>query len=150
MKVLIAIENSRFIAKVTDAVVQHIWPDDAEFMILNAIDACSMPANVLTKCRELLTNEVTDLRNRLPNHKVSGEVTEGDARRDIISIAEQWCADLIVIAANTENTNKPHGVSTLVVSVLNHAPCSVEVVKSPRRKQIQQNKDQLRDTSVVG
>lgn len=149
MKVLIAIENSRFIAKVTDAVAQHIWPDDAEFMLLNAIDACSMPADVLNKCRELLENEVTELRNRLPNHKVIGEVTEGDARTDIISIAEQWCADLIVIAANTENTSKPHGVNTLVVSVINHAPCSVEVVKSPRRKHNQQNKEPLRDTSVV-
>lgn len=149
MKVLIAIENSRFIAKVTDAVVQHVWPEDAEFMILNAIDACSMPANVLTKCRELLEDEVTDLRNRLPHHTVTGEVTEGDARSDIIAIAEQWCADLIVIAANTEGPNKPHGVSTLVISVLNHAPCSVEVVKTPRRKQNRQDKNLVRDTSIV-
>jgi len=149
VKILIAIENSRFVAKVTDAIVHHVWPDDAEFMILNAIDACSMPGSVLNRCRELLQNEVSDLSNRLPHHKVIGEVTEGDARSDIIAMAEQWRADLIVIAANSGEIAKQHGVSTLAISVLNHAPCSVEVIKTPRRKLQTEHENKFLDSVSI-
>lgn len=89
-----------------------------------------MPDSVLKRCRQLITSAVSELCKRMPNFKVTGEVTEGDAREDIVAAAKHWSADLIILAGHTDCSIKRHGVSNSVISILNHAPCSVEVVKT--------------------
>ncbi len=132
MRVLIAIDNSKFASEVTDTISQHPWPEHTEFMILNVVEACTLPYSTddfLRQCRILLETTVANLSRKLPDHKVTGEVIEGEAKQEIVTAAEQWKADLIIIGAHGETGLKRHGIGNVVMSVLNHAPCSVEVVK---------------------
>jgi nucleotide-binding universal stress UspA family protein len=135
MKVLIAVDNSKFAAEVMGAVAKRAWPKDTEFLILDVVETCSLPGSTesfLHQCRILLDGRVTSLLKRLPTHKVESEVVEGAAKEQIVEVADRYGADLIIIGAHGESGIKRRRVGNIVTAVVNHADCSVEVIKPHR------------------
>jgi nucleotide-binding universal stress UspA family protein len=57
-------------------------------------------------------------------------VREGDARSVIIDEAKEWEADLIVVGSHGYTGLKRLLIGSVAQSVVHHAPCSVEVVRS--------------------
>ncbi len=131
MKVLLAIDNSKFSLKVIEEVAHRKWSETTEFVILEVVPRCSLPGSTerfMEQRKILLQNTIANLSRRLPNHKIIGEVVDGAAVEEILSYATQCKADLIIMGAHGESGIKRR-IGNVVMSVLNEAPCSVEVIR---------------------
>jgi nucleotide-binding universal stress UspA family protein len=63
--------------------------------------------------------------------KVATEVREGDIREMIIESATDWSADLVVVGSHGQK-GLPHLLlGSVAEAVARHAPCSVEIVRTP-------------------
>ena len=61
--------------------------------------------------------------------RVETKLRDGDARAEIIEEAKQWPADLIVMGSHGYTGLKRWLLGSVALSVVSHAPCSVEVVR---------------------
>ncbi|CAN5640044.1 universal stress protein [soil metagenome] len=135
MKVLIAVDNSDFSSRVVREIASRIWSANTEILVLSVMKNCTLPGSTdrfMQQRTILLESLLTTLNTKLTNCKISFEVVEGNAADEIISFAKKWQADLIVMGAHGESGIARRKIGNVVVSVLNAAPCSVEIVK-PRR-----------------
>jgi nucleotide-binding universal stress UspA family protein len=57
----------------------------------------------------------------------------GDPRSVIVDQAEEWSADLIVIGSRGLTSLKRLLLGSVAQSVINHAPCSVAVVRKKQQ-----------------
>lgn len=131
MKVLLAIDNSKFSHKVIEEVAHRKWSETTEFTILEVVPPCSVSGSTerfVQQRKILLQNAVANLSRKLPNHKITGEIVDGAAVEEILSCAAQWKADLIIMGAHGESGIKQR-IGNVVMSVVNDAPCSVEVIR---------------------
>lgn len=131
MKVLIATDNSKFSLKVIEEVAHRDWSDRTEFVVLDVVPRCSLPGSTerfVQQRKILIEGAVGILSRRLPNHKITVEVIDGAAAEEILAYATQWKADLIIMGAHGESGIKKR-IGNVVMSVLDEAPCSVEVVR---------------------
>jgi nucleotide-binding universal stress UspA family protein len=60
---------------------------------------------------------------------VDSAVRDGDARSVIVDEARKWPADLIVLGSHGYTGIKRLLLGSVALSVVSHAPCSVEVVR---------------------
>lgn len=131
MKVLLAIDNSEFSLKVIDEVAHRKWSDHTEFMILAVVPRCSLPGSTerfVQQRKILLQSAIANLSHRMPSHKITGEVVDGEAVEEILYCARQCKTDLIIMGAHGESGIQRR-IGNVVMSVLNEAPCSVEVIR---------------------
>lgn len=61
-------------------------------------------------------------------------VSEGDPREEIVRIAEEWGADLVVVGARGLSGVKRFLLGSVSLAVARHAPCPVLVAKGEPRK----------------
>lgn len=58
-------------------------------------------------------------------------VRQGDARSGILDEAKEWHADLIVMGSHGYTGIKRWLLGSVAQAVVEHAPCSVEIVRAP-------------------
>jgi nucleotide-binding universal stress UspA family protein len=78
-----------------------------------------------------LTKKTVD-RLKAKELKVDAVIRTGDPASEIVDEAREWSADLIVVGSHGYTGVKRFILGSVALSVVGHAPCSVEVV---RRKQ---------------
>ena len=61
----------------------------------------------------------------------------GSAASEIVDEAEKWPADLIVLGSHGYGAPKRLFLGSVALSVVSHAPCSVEVVRGKNSKRSQ-------------
>lgn len=147
MKVLLAIDGSRYSADTAEAIDSRPWPAGTTIRVLSAVEVDHVVSgNVeeehtleserqksLKSAEELATWVASSLRAR--GLAVDLTVLLGDAREVIVNEAKNWAADLIVIGAYGHSGVKKWSLGSVAESVVSHAPCSVEVVrKKPETK----------------
>jgi nucleotide-binding universal stress UspA family protein len=64
---------------------------------------------------------------------VDSQMREGDARDEILRVADEWAADLIVLGARGLNPLKRALLGSVSSAVVRHAPCPVLVVRDPHQ-----------------
>lgn len=69
--------------------------------------------------------------DRLPGIEVAEEVVMGVPGPTIVEIAEEWRADLIVVGSHGRGFWSRALLGSVSDAVVNHAPCSVLVVRAP-------------------
>ena len=146
MKVLIAIDGSKYSQAVVQRVIEQLRKDGSEVHVLYVIEPVRAYVSVAMiphfvprvaaieedrkkEARELVQGAVEELRKA--GYQASGLVEEGDAKAKIIDHSAEWQADLIVVGSyglTGLNRFLMGGVSDAVVR---HARCSVEVVRIP-------------------
>lgn len=148
MKILIGTDGSEFsrqaIAKCCEIVV---GPEDTEIRVLSVYENLPLTATEpfmvsveYAEEMEKLAREQADrivadaekqIRECLPNVsvKLSEKVAGGAAERAIIEEAEKWRADLIVVGSHGRGFWKRVFLGSVSQSVVQHAPCSVLVVR---------------------
>ncbi|CAN5473645.1 universal stress protein [soil metagenome] len=135
MKVLVAIDNSNYSSKVIREIASRTWSAGTEFLVLSVVKNCSLPGSTdrfIQQRTILLENALKTLDRKLSDCAVCFEVAEGNAAEEIISIAEKFHADLIIMGAHGESGISRRKIGNVVVSVLSDAPCSVEIFR-PRK-----------------
>src|SRR5688500_11997669 len=146
MKLLLAIDNSDYSAVAIKEVAKRPWPPKTIVRVISIVEPVPPPAAELwydasgslergqkemkKRATELTLTASQSLKRK--GLKSEAAVREGDARSVIVDEARRWSADLIVLGSHGYTGIKRLLLGSVASSIVNHAPCSVEIV---RRKQ---------------
>jgi nucleotide-binding universal stress UspA family protein len=148
MKILLAIDSSEYSAQAVTEVAMRPWPPDTVVCVLSAVESITPPAAELwydaggsleqvqqemtKRAKELTANAAERLQGK--GLKIETVVREGDPRSVILDEAENWSADLIIVGSHGYTGIKRLLLGSVALSVVSHAPCSVEVVRRKQEK----------------
>jgi nucleotide-binding universal stress UspA family protein len=145
MKILIAIDGSDFSQAALESVIARPWPAGTEVKVLNVVEPPSLlmgremggydpEFEVVWKAlrgqaKDLVEKASEKLREAKFN--VSTELVEGDPKSQIIDIAHEWRADMIVLGSHGRTGINRFLMGSVSQGVVRHAHCSVEIVRTP-------------------
>jgi nucleotide-binding universal stress UspA family protein len=144
MKVLVAVDGSRFSQAALESVVARPWPANIEFKVLHVVEPPS-----LLMGREMaaydpefeavwkaLREQAKDIvekgaaKLRLAKLNVSTALVEGDPKSQILDVAKEWKADMIILGSHGRTGLNRFLMGSVSQGVVSHAHCSVEVVRA--------------------
>lgn len=146
MRILLVVDNSESSTDGIETVADRSWPSGTMVRVFSVAapvhpelhsrhDTLELAQQEMTKRAESLTARVADLL-RTKNLRVDMAVRFGDPTSQIVNEAQEWLADLIVVAANSY-ISEGQETRSVAQSVVNHAPCRVEVVEQRARQSLQ-------------
>lgn len=158
MKVIVAIDDSPYSDQIIDSIVKRRWPDNVQFKILTILEPfCNcIGEELLTEFSDTLTaiqerrikacqclgKRVLDkLESKIPGAHAHIEIREGIPRKEIVNAAVDWQANRILMGAHGRDICPHHLLGSVSRSVVNHAPCTVEIVRPqvhPRSQRLSQ------------
>ena len=145
MKILMAIDGSDFSTAAVQSVIARPWPAGTEVKVLHVVEPPSLLMgremggydpefeSVWKALREQAKDMVSKAADKLRAAKfnVSTELVEGDPKSQIIDIANQWHADMIVLGSHGWSGFQRFLMGSVSQDVVRHAHCSVEVIRMP-------------------
>jgi len=141
MRILLAVDGSRYSVDVVDAVLSRSRPEAGFVRVLSAVDPEQVIASdashpdldeATTQSPMKATEELVELvadSLKLHGFEAGGVVKPGDPREVIVNEAENWQADLIVMGAYGHSGVRSRQLGSVAESVARHARCSVELVR---------------------
>jgi nucleotide-binding universal stress UspA family protein len=143
MKILLAVDNSEYSAEAVKAVTARPWPPNTFVRVLSVIEPITPPAaelwydagGDLERVNREMTKRATELTASVAEKlqdsglTIEAVVRDGDPRSVIVAEAEDWSADLIILGSHGYTGIKRLFLGSVALSVVSHAPCSVEVVR---------------------
>ncbi|MGB2898140.1 MAG: universal stress protein [Candidatus Acidiferrum sp.] len=143
MRILLAIDDSKFSEAAAETVIEQTRPHGTEVRILHVVESPPLlvarelggyePAleNALQSQKEhaetLVAKAAELLRARGLN--VTAALEMGDAKSKILDVAEEWHADLIVLGSHGRKGLNRFLMGGVSDAVARHACCSVEIVR---------------------
>ncbi len=148
MKLLLAIDGSKFSEAAVQAVIVQAKPQDTEIQILHVVEPPSLLVaremggydRALDAVWESETKEAEALVAKVAKElrakglKVTTTVEQGDPQSKIIEAASKWRADLIVVGSHGRKGLEHFLLGSVSDGVARHAGCSVEIVRIPSRR----------------
>ena len=149
MKILLAIDGSRFSDAAVEEVVERPWPAGSEIKIISVVEP---PATMMTETW-VLPNDYWDAAGptatmqaqaaldeavsrfneaATPTLKITTEILKGYAGHVILDEAKHWGANLIVVGSHGYSGFKRLLLGSVSQAIASHAKCSVEVVHSQK------------------
>jgi len=139
MRLLLAIDDSKFSEAATHAVISQYQPQGTEVQVLNVVDlTIPIPTSYAGAFREESLKHGQELVQRAEQllskagFKVQAAVEEGDPKTKILDHAAHWKADLIVLGSHGRKGAKHFLMGSVSETVARHALCSVEIVRISR------------------
>jgi nucleotide-binding universal stress UspA family protein len=146
MKILIAVDGSKYSDAAIHEVAHRPWPPGSEVKVITAFEAPVTlgmePWAASPEFFERLEKSVRDAATALIEKavlklketedqtlKISSAVIQGPSRQVIVEEAEKWGADLIVMGSRGLGTWNRLLLGSVSSSVVHHAKCSVEIVR---------------------
>jgi nucleotide-binding universal stress UspA family protein len=144
MRILLAVDDSKFSEAATQAVILQATKD-TDIRVLHVIEPIShmiaggmagydpsldAAAAAESKQAEALVAKTAELL-RSKGLKATSATDQGDPKSKIIDIATEWHADLIVMGSHGRKGLGRFLMGSVSSAVANHAPCSVEIVRTP-------------------
>jgi nucleotide-binding universal stress UspA family protein len=148
MKILLAVDDSKYSAAATNEIAKRPWPKGTTVRVLTvaepfpplAIEPWYGGRDSLVRIDKELQKRARDLTRKTAEKlkkkgiKTQAVVLEGDPRSRIVEEAEKWKADLIVLGSHGYTGIKRLLLGSVASSVVSHAPCSVEIVRQKKKK----------------
>lgn len=143
MKILLAVDGSRFSDAAKQAVLAQYRSPGTEVHVLSVVPlpTLSAPPEMAVTYAPELEDEVRQARERVDQltadlnaagFRARGEVIKGDVRDIIIEAAKEWHDDLIVLGSHGRKGLGRLLMGSVAEAVVRHAPCSVQVVRLPQ------------------
>jgi nucleotide-binding universal stress UspA family protein len=136
MKILLAIDDSKFSQAATQAVIDQFSPQGTEVKVLNVVDlAIPIPTSYAGVFREESLKHGQETVQRAASllskagFKAQASIEEGDPKSVIIDHARESKTDLIVMGSHGRKGLTHFLTGSVAEGVSRHAPCSVEVVR---------------------
>ncbi|HEY1469416.1 MAG TPA: universal stress protein [Candidatus Acidoferrum sp.] len=136
MKIVIGVDGSSASEAALQEVTMRPWPKGSEFRLVTAVDpfffvrAPQLLDETKQSTKEELEEDAAGLRAK--GWPVSTEVLLENPRHAIPKLAMDWKADLAVLGSHGRGTFTRLLIGSTAQAVLRHAPCSVEIVRTPR------------------
>jgi len=147
MKILLAIDGSKFSEWAVQAVMAQTKPNHADVRVLHVVEPIPEYADGLAwgyglqsagvleeeseQAQGLVAKAARELRDA--GFQVETAVEVGDAKAVIVDAAANWRADLIVLGSHGRKGLERFLMGSVSEAVARHAPCSVQIVRSPPR-----------------
>ena len=152
MKILLAVDGSTFSQAAAESVAKRLLPPNSEIKIVTMLEpfqpymteVWAMPAEYWDDLNKTATALVEDNLNKAMNvfraseNKcllLTTEAITGNPKGAIVDEAERWGADLIVVGSHGYTGFKRMLLGSVSQAVASHAPCSVEIVRTPALEQ---------------
>ncbi|MDX1987997.1 MAG: universal stress protein [Candidatus Obscuribacter sp.] len=144
MKVLIAVDDSKFSQKIGDFVVKQGFPADSEFVVLSVVESMLvgsymsvLPSPMLDEIKAAARNTSSGtlekfaalITEHYPAATVKQELLEGFPKEEIIEYAANWGADLIIVGTHGRKGLGRFVMGSVSQAVCQSAPCSVLLVR---------------------
>jgi nucleotide-binding universal stress UspA family protein len=142
MKILLAVDDSKFSDAALQAVIAQIRPQGTEVLVLHVVEpvTLSSPPQMspgytpelemqVKEGHELVERDVQKLR--AAGFNTHGAVETGDVRGEILDAAAEFGADLIVLGSHGRKGVQRFLLGSVAENVARHAPCSVQIVRIP-------------------
>lgn len=142
MKVLLAIDGSRYSELAVKSVLGRTWAPDTKFDILSVVEPIIQicdPALALYEASAqdelrddalILVATVANLiGDKFENATVSTSVRYGSASSVILQVADEWKPDFIIMGSHGRSGFKKFLLGSVSETVVRSAPCSVEIIK---------------------
>jgi len=145
MKVLLAVDGSRFSDAAVQTVIAQAHAKDTEVHVVHVVEPPTLlvaremggfdPAleqvwDTETKHAHTLVEKTAEML-RSHGMKVTTAVAQGDPKSAIIDASKEWHADLIVLGSHGRNAFERFLMGSVSEAIARHAHCSVEVVRIP-------------------
>ncbi len=151
MRLLLAIDDSKFAEAAIQAVVSQFRQDHTQVMVLHALDWGDLmptpfpgvgvqPMFSVHQLESIIQSEtkkahdlVKDAAERLRSagFDTSTSVRKGDPKMVILDCANEWKADLIVVGSHGRKGVTRFVLGSVSEAVARHAHCSVEIARLP-------------------
>jgi nucleotide-binding universal stress UspA family protein len=134
MKVLAAIDHSDASEAVIKEIAARPWPPKSCVEVLNVLEHAHLWAvgetaeEARQRSTDLIDRAVTELRGR--GVEATPLMLQGDARSVILDRAKEAQADLVFVGSNGASGLAKFFLGRVAASVVSHAPCSVEIVRT--------------------
>lgn len=141
MKVLIAVDSCSSSDDVLSQIAARRWSPTTEFDLLMVVENChvdEMHRQVLHQSQIILNERADQLKKKLKVENVKTSLLEGKAADTIVNYAREIKADLIMIGSHGDAGKRMAAVGSVAAAVVDHAPCSVEVVKIQKSERLRQ------------
>ena len=140
MKVLVAVDDSKFSETAVDTVVAQFNPKDTEIRVTHVVEpiTISAPPEMARGYAPELLDQVKRAEGmverfanklRAAGFQADTEVREGDVREEIISAAAQWDANMIVLGSRGLSGIKRLLLGSVAEFVARNAACTVEIAR---------------------
>jgi len=141
MKILMAVDHSKFSGDIVRALVQQFRTENTDVQVLHVLQPIAPAPPQMSPgyapelddqkqpARELVEGIAEQLQSA--GFKVETTVKIGDIRETIIDFAAEWHADLIVLASHGQRGIGRFLLGSVPEFVTRHAKCSVEIVRKP-------------------
>lgn len=146
MKILVAIDGSKFSEAAARAVTSQLRTQDAEVLVLQVVEPLfvSVPPQMapgyapesaarLQEQLKLAKDSVARTAEALrgAGFKVDSRVVENEVRTAILEVADEYHADLIVLGSHGLKGLRKFLLGSVAEFVARHARCSVLIVRIP-------------------
>jgi nucleotide-binding universal stress UspA family protein len=140
MKVLVAIEDTNDAKVKAKSLRECFAPDKTELVLLhvsNSLDFAGAPAvmSSYTNAVEVMAKEGQAAMGpaldqlRADGYRVHVEVAGGDTVETILSVAEKWKVDMIVVGSRGGGQMRQFLLGSVAYAVVRKAPCSLMVLR---------------------
>lgn len=140
MRVLIAMDGSKFSQSALDSVKSRTWPEGSEFLLYSVVEPLIpeiggwVSSDLIQEQADILEAQTKEFRLLMPQHKITCEVSEGKASDEIVKTADEWDADFIVMGSHGRRGMDHFVLGSVAESVVNKSNCSVEVIKTRKKE----------------
>lgn len=131
MRVLIAIDNKPSSQAILDAVVKMHWSEGSQLHVVTVRLAAGSNEAAEQESTAVVEEIAYELHKYMQNCEVFFLAPQGDPKAEILKMAANVDADLIVIGSNCKNTLERILTGSVCQAVLNGAETPVLVAKAP-------------------
>ena len=144
MKILLAIDGSKYGEAAVRELAQRQWPAGTEVRVLSVAHPARYFPDPLLMMSATHFDSLKDEQERAardvaaaadeiakcaPALKVTTQVLEGSPKKVIVEEAERWKSDLIFVGSHGYGPTERFLLGSVAQAVVTHSPCSVEVVR---------------------
>jgi nucleotide-binding universal stress UspA family protein len=145
VKIVLGVDGSAWSQAAIQAVLDHPWPDGTEIRLVSVIRTLDtvIPAvelffdtrsgaalgDLYVEAKRQLEIMAADLNRVLTNCLFSADARVGDIAEGLMSVAETWQADLIVVGSHGKTGLAKLFLGSVSQALVTSAPCPVLVVK---------------------
>lgn len=143
MKILLAVDGSPHSDAAITEVANRAWPKGSTIRVITVAENVPMgllglPASYFQElirpmeshAKRILDAATSTLIETFGDSvDVYGDLRKGSPKRIIVEEAERWGADLIIVGSHGHGALENFLLGSLPMSLVLHAPCSVEVVR---------------------
>ena len=145
MKILLAIDGSKYSDAAVQALASKIRKEDADVLVLQVVEPRifstppQMAAGYEPEMAEIMKEQFQKAQQTIDRaanalkaagFNVKGRVVEAETRSGILDLASEWHADLIVVGSHGRHGLQRFMLGSVAESVARGAYCSVLIVRA--------------------